>query len=446
MNGPIDFTPQRLRWLLTHVASGPSPTSENRNIAGDSEWGVLKTTAITTSGWDWRHHKILPQQYWGLKDAEVRVGDVIVTKAGPRHRVGVPAYVDQVPAHLVVSGKMLLLRPNPGDVDARFLAWALSTPGPQSYLDARKTGMAESQMNFANDDLLGMPIALPHLEEQRRIADFLDAEISQLGYLTSRRTRQRSILTERATAAVSETLIPGILTAPLGVGPYPWLPAIEGIPLVRVGYISRLKPGISPSALPKDSVRRVERPLLQIGNVQAGRLKLDKVGTVLIDPSLAQRTALRAGDILTTRVGDPDKLGRAAVWRNQIEDCLFESNIFALQPDMQKVNPAYLAMMTQTVHGRCYFESTGFKTTGLASTNTGKVLGFSIPLPGRRRQDELVREVDQICDALDSLSALIDRQLSAITQRRQGLITAAVTGQFDVSTASGRNVTEGVSA
>jgi type I restriction enzyme S subunit len=33
-----------------------------------------------------------------------------------------------------------------------------------------------------------------------------------------------------------------------------------------------------------------------------------------------------------------------------------------------------------------------------------------------------------------------------LKERRQALITAAVTGQFDVSTASGRNVTDGVSA
>jgi type I restriction enzyme S subunit len=34
--------------------------------------------------------------------------------------------------------------------------------------------------------------------------------------------------------------------------------------------------------------------------------------------------------------------------------------------------------------------------------------------------------------------------MSLQAERRQALITAAVTGQFDVSTASGRNVIEGV--
>ncbi|MFJ1943116.1 hypothetical protein ACIODZ_20085 [[Kitasatospora] papulosa] len=40
----------------------------------------------------------------------------------------------------------------------------------------------------------------------------------------------------------------------------------------------------------------------------------------------------------------------------------------------------------------------------------------------------------------------MSRQLDLLTERRQALITAAVTGQFDVSTASGRNVTDGVHA
>jgi type I restriction enzyme S subunit len=41
---------------------------------------------------------------------------------------------------------------------------------------------------------------------------------------------------------------------------------------------------------------------------------------------------------------------------------------------------------------------------------------------------------------------LLSSAQKRLSERRQALITAAVTGQFDVSTASGRNVTDGVSA
>ncbi|MDL2082198.1 hypothetical protein QNN03_37915 [Streptomyces sp. GXMU-J15] len=71
-----------------------------------------------------------------------------------------------------------------------------------------------------------------------------------------------------------------------------------------------------------------------------------------------------------------------------------------------------------------------------------------IPIPSipRTEQDEIVRLLDIRVGALDLLHRKLDRQEQLLTERRQALITAAVTGQFDVTTASGRNVTDGVTA
>jgi type I restriction enzyme S subunit len=169
--------------ILKHFC-GPSPTCEERNIENSDEWGVLKTTAITwATGWDWRKHKVLPKVFWNQPDIELRVGDVVVTKAGPRHRVGVSTWVDEVPRQIVVSGKMIALRPNASKANAMMLATAIASKESQRYLDQRTTGMAESQVNFENTALLDTPIRLPDIEEQQAIASILtdmDEEIAAL--------------------------------------------------------------------------------------------------------------------------------------------------------------------------------------------------------------------------------------------------------------------------
>lgn len=158
--------------LLDHF-SGPSPTCDERNIRG-SEWGVLKTTCSTWDyGWDWTRHKVLPLSFWGKARLVVRKGDSIITKAGPRHRVGVPAYVSEIPSRILPSGKMLCLRPDTRKIEPAFLALSLADRRTQEFLDQRTTGMAESQVNFENADLLQAPIWLPHLSEQRRIVQVL---------------------------------------------------------------------------------------------------------------------------------------------------------------------------------------------------------------------------------------------------------------------------------
>ncbi|MEU9792960.1 restriction endonuclease subunit S [Streptomyces sparsogenes] len=376
-----------------------------------------------------------------MRGTRVKPGDVLLNITGAS--LGRVSRAPEDLGEANVNQHVCIIRPTT-EANDKYLTYALSSHPIQEQISELQVGGNREGLNFEQVGNLIVPAA--PAEEQRRIADFLDAETARLGNLVSLRSRQRALIAERAVAAVSEVLIPGILKSPAGVGPYPWLPPLEGIPLVKIGHVSRLRPGISPSTLPRGGDDDVQRPFLQISNVQAGRLRLNSVSEVTIARSTVKRTSLHFGDVLTTRVGDPDKLGRAAVWVNQIKDCLFESNIFALRPDGEKIDPRYLAMMTRTVHGRCYFESTGFKTTGLASTNTGKVLGFPVPLPDVQRQRDLVRQVEKVDFALDSLTTLIDRQLILIAERRQALITAAVTGQFDVSTASGRNVTDGVTA
>jgi type I restriction enzyme, S subunit len=111
--------------VVSRCYSGPSPTCEERNIQSNEEWGLLKTTAITWSGWNQFAHKVPPRLYWNNEAIEVHPGDVLITKAGPRHRVGVVVDVPATLPRLMVSGKMIGLTPDFASVLPRVLAGVL---------------------------------------------------------------------------------------------------------------------------------------------------------------------------------------------------------------------------------------------------------------------------------------------------------------------------------
>jgi len=60
-----------------------------------------------------------------------------------------------------------------------------------------------------------------------------------------------------------------------------------------------------------------------------------------------------------------------------------------------------------------------------------------IPLEEQRR---LVREVERTEELINRQKSLRKKQLSLLAERRQALITAAVTGQIDVTTARGADL------
>ena len=176
--------------VILNYFCGPSPTCEERNIQGDFEWGVLKTTAVTKDfGWNWKAHKTLPFIYWNKKNLEVKIGDVIVTKAGPRHRVGISATVDYVSPRIIVSGKMIGLRVNTKKVLPLILSSCISSKESQLFLNQRTTGMAESQLNFENKALLQTPIKYPKIKEQIAIVTILDDLDGEIKKITQKRKK-----------------------------------------------------------------------------------------------------------------------------------------------------------------------------------------------------------------------------------------------------------------
>jgi type I restriction enzyme S subunit len=180
-----------VRDLIERKFTGPSPTCDERPVANDEEWGLLKTTAVTWDGWNEFAHKVPPSRYWGNESIEVHPGDVLITKAGPRHRVGVVVHVQSTRPHIMVSGKMVGLRPKRSAVLPQILAGLLSTKAAQEYLNTRTTGMAESQTNFADEALLTAELTVPTMPEQCKIAEILDTIDDQIASSKKIRSKLR---------------------------------------------------------------------------------------------------------------------------------------------------------------------------------------------------------------------------------------------------------------
>lgn len=159
---------------LTHIMdAGWSPQCESHPRRDVNRWGVLKTTAVQVLQFDQSQHKELPEKLRPRPQFEAKVGDILVTRAGPKNRVGIVCVVAEVGPRLMISDKLIRIRVNSA-ASPEFVALALNAGFSRDCVEAAKSGMAVMQMNISQDKLKAVPIPLPPLAEQHRIVARVD--------------------------------------------------------------------------------------------------------------------------------------------------------------------------------------------------------------------------------------------------------------------------------
>ncbi|MGW7170897.1 restriction endonuclease subunit S [Streptomyces sp. NPDC054884] len=321
--------------------------------------------------------------------------------------------------------------------DGEYLAYALNSVDYSNYI----TGATRDKLT--QDDLKQITIWNPPQDEQRRIAEFLNTETTRINSLTKLRIKQLSYLDERYSTAISELTAPGIATAVQRSPTWPWLP--RDLATARLGYLARVQTGITVHGARAEDPEDAIFPYLRVANVQGEHVDLTEIKEIMVPRPMAMRSMLRPGDVVMTEAnGNPDNLGRGAVWRGEVANMVHQNHVFAIRVNRDDLIPEYLSALMASAHGRRYFRFTSAQV-GIATTSSSKVLDFPIPVRTTSQQAAIVTECEALRSITDRARSALTRQLDLLAERRQALITAAVTGQFDVSTASGRNVTEGVS-
>ena len=130
-----------------------------------------------------------------------------------------------------------------------------------------------------------------------------------------------------------------------------------------------------------DPAEAIEVPYLRVANVQDGYLNLGEIKTISIRESETEKYALAPGDLIMTEGGDPDKLGRAAVWRSELSYCAHQNHVFRVRPHLEVALTDYLQDIVCSAYGKAYFLSVAKQTTGIASINKTQLGNFPVPIP-----------------------------------------------------------------
>lgn len=200
---PSYWTQLRLDDALTNIDAGWSPKCLAHSRRDEEAWGVLKTTSVQVLKFLPNEHKELPIALDPRPEYEIKLGDILVTRAGPSNRVGICCVVDEAPAKLMISDKLIRFHIVGDLIDARFITLCLSAGESGRIFKSMKTGMADSQMNITQDRLRSVPIPLPPRAEQNRILSRVEELMKTCDHYENKLSLTNNLAQQFATASVS---------------------------------------------------------------------------------------------------------------------------------------------------------------------------------------------------------------------------------------------------
>ncbi|WP_248698090.1 restriction endonuclease subunit S [Methanosarcina acetivorans] len=161
-------------------------------------------------------------------------------------------------------------------------------------------------------------------------------------------------------------------------------------------------------------------PYLRVANVQDGYLDLTEIKEIEVLPSDVEKYALQGGDILLTEGGDPDKLGRGAVWNRQIPTCIHQNHIFRVRVNRECLVPEYLSMLIGSTYGKMYFLKSAKQTTGIASINSTQLKNFPALIASldlQLRFAEMVHQIEKTTVSQQQSSFKINNLFDSLMQK-----------------------------
>ncbi len=376
--------------------------------------------------------RISDPKFRSLSQYSVRPGDVLVTMMGSSGAVGVVP-VGAAPG--IIDSHLLRLRTDPEILNGQFLRWFLgesTVARAEAELQSRGTIMAGLNSGVVRS----LTVPVPPLQAQAAIADFLDRKTAAIDALIEKKERLLELLAEKRAALIHHAVTKGLdPDVPMKDSGVPWIGEIpahwEVLPFRRL--ITSLEQGSSPVASDR-SADPDEFAVLKLSCVSDGRF-VPSEHKALPDTSVARRLlAAQAGDLLITRANTPLLVGDTCVVARNHPRRLLPDLIYRVRLRSDRADPEYVSSFLRSPSGRAQVEADARgSSASMVKISQSHIRDWCVPAPPTPEQESIRDAIRTLRGKVDEVRSRLGSQVRRLHEYRQALITAAVTGQVDVS-------------
>ena len=381
------------------MVNGGTPTADTENWDGEVSWATPVDLGKCNGGYLESTIRTLTPLGLRTGSAAVSADSLVVSTRAP---IG---YVAQTTRPTAFNqGCRGLVSKVP--LDTRFYRYALL-----SLIDAlQSNGQGSTFTELSTESLAGIRVPNPSLGRQRAIADFLDAETARIDSLAERKQKIVELIGERHALVVREACL---------LEPSGQLRAQS--PLRRRWTVTDCKHR-TPSYLESGY------PVVSPGDVTSGTLDLKRCHRFVGESDFQDLTdgrLAKAGDIIYSRnasIGIASYVSTNEPFTMGQDVCLIRSKDQDQRFLTAVLNSFGIDQLEEMKVGSTF-----------SRVNISQILDLRIPDADPQEQTHIASRLERLEEHHGRLVVRLDRSIDLLKERKQALITAAVTGQLDLA-------------
>ena len=396
----------QLHSAIASLDAGVSVNSGDR-AAGEEELGILKTSCVTFGTFNPKENKVVYEQSEIIRLKEpVSKNSIIISRMNTPKLVGANALVTDHFSNLFLPDRLWAAKLK-ASVDPVFISVLLGESRTRAAISARATGTSGSMKNITKGDVLTLPVKLPSLPEQKKIADFLGAVDDKIAALRKR----ECLLTDYKKGAMQKIFTQALRFKAEDGSDFPdWKPYILSSIAESIGGLS----GKSGDDFGSGKAFYITYKQI-FDNSKIDVSRLEKVHINLGE----RQNLIQYGDVLfTTSSETPSEVAFASVVLNTLSNVFLNSFSFALRPySLEELNPQFSQFLFRSVGFRklVFPLAQGSTRYNISKTNFMKL---SISLPHPDEQQKIADFLSAIDDKITAVSA----QITQMQDFKKGLL------------------------
>ncbi|NAZ94022.1 restriction endonuclease subunit S [Vibrio toranzoniae] len=272
---------------------------------------------------------------------------------------------------------------------------------------------------------------VPPIDEQVKIASYLDKKTSQIDEAIAIKQKQIELLKERKKVIIQQAVTQGLNPdVPMKDSGVDWIGEIpEHWDTKKLKFVSHgFMYGTSVDCNSLES----GTPVLRIPNIDEITINLSDLKYANLSSDETKKYSLSKNDILIIRTnGNPALVGKSAIV-DADDLCLFASYLIKLTPK-SNIEPSFLIRTMNSFSVRGALTYSARTSAGNYNLNTQALGDCHIAFPPREEQIQIADLVDRVSAKTDQSLALVTEQIAKLKEYKNTLINSAVTGKIKVT-------------